>query len=59
MSMNIEYVGRDAIVDTPDVAFTYQGVRHHVTSYKLKTTAMILDWNNPHSLVITWYILLC
>ena len=34
--MNIEYIGRDAIVDTPDVAFTYQVSETPRDFYKLK-----------------------
>jgi hypothetical protein len=51
MSMNIEYVGRDAIVDTPDVAFTYQVSETPRDFYKLKGKSNDLDWNNQHSYI--------
>lgn len=46
MSMNIEYVGRDAIVETPDVAFTYQVMDNPRDSYQFKTNNNDLDWNS-------------
>ena len=46
MSMNIEYVGRDAIVDTPDVAFTYQVMDNPRDSYQFKNNNNDLDWNS-------------
>jgi len=51
MSMNIEYVGRDAIVDTADVAFTYQVSETPRDFYKLKGKSNDLDWNNQHSYI--------
>jgi hypothetical protein len=50
MSMNIEYVGRDAMVDTPDVAFTYQVSETITWLHKLKGKSNDLDWNNQHKL---------
>lgn len=42
----IEYVGRDAIVETPDVAFTYQVSETPRDFYKFKGNSNNLDWNN-------------
>jgi len=49
--MNIEYVGRDAIVDTADVAFTYQVSETPRDFYKLKDNNDNLDWNNQCSFI--------
>lgn len=49
--MNIEYIGRDAIVDTPDVAFTYQVSETPRDFYKLKSESNDLDWENSSSLI--------
>jgi len=44
--MNIEYIGRDAIIETPDVAFTYQVSETPRDFYKSKDIVDNLDWNN-------------
>lgn len=49
--MNIEYVGRDAIVETPSVAFTYQVSETPRDFYKFKTDSNNLDWNNQCSFI--------
>jgi hypothetical protein len=49
--MNIEYIGRDAIIDTPDVAFTYQVSETPRDFYKFKTDNNNLDWNSQCSFV--------
>jgi hypothetical protein len=49
--MNIEYVGRDAIVDTPNVAFTYQVSETPRDFNQLKSNDNNLDWNTKHSYV--------
>jgi hypothetical protein len=49
--MNIEYVGRDAIVDTPDVAFTYQVSETPRDFYKFKTDNNNLDWNTQANFI--------
>ena len=49
--MNIEYIGRDAIVDTPDVAFTYQVSETPRDFYKLKSESNDLDWENSSTLI--------
>ena len=49
--MNIEYVGRDAIIDTPDVAFTYQVRDTPRDFYKSKSESNNLDWNNQCSYI--------
>lgn len=49
--MNIEYIGRDAIVDTPDVAFTYQVSETPRDFYKFKTESNNLDWDNHSSFI--------
>lgn len=51
MSINIEYVGRDAIVDTPDVAFTYQVSETPRDFYQLKGKGNDLDWNNKYNYI--------
>lgn len=51
MSMNIEYVGRDAIIDTPDVAFTYQVMDNPRDSYQFKNNNNDLDWNSQCSFI--------
>lgn len=49
--MNIEYVGRDAIVDTPDVAFTYQVSETPRDLYQSNGRSNDLDWNSQCSFV--------
>lgn len=49
--MNIEYIGRDAIVDTPDVAFTYQVSENPRDFYQLKGNTNDLDWNNRYNYI--------
>jgi hypothetical protein len=49
--MNIEYIGRDAIIDTPDVAFTYQVSETPRDFYKFKTENNNLDWDSQCSYV--------
>ncbi|MBW4362487.1 hypothetical protein [Flavobacterium taihuense] len=49
--MNIEYIGRDAIIDTPDVAFTYQVSETPRDFYKFKTDNNNLDWNSQCSFI--------
>ena len=44
--MNIEYVGRDAIIDTVGVAFTYQVSETPRDFYKYRSESNSLDWNN-------------
>lgn len=51
MSMNIEYIGRDAIIDTPDVAFTYQVSETPRDFYKFKTDSNGLDWDNQTTFI--------
>lgn len=51
MSMNIEYIGRDAIVDTPDVAFTYQVSETPRDFYELKGKSNSLDWDNATTFI--------
>lgn len=43
--MNIEYIGRDAIVETPDVAFTYQVSETPRDFYQSKGKST-LNWND-------------
>lgn len=49
--MNIEYIGRDAIIDTPDVAFTYQVSETPRDFYKFKSDNNNLDWNSQCSFI--------
>ena len=49
--MNIEYIGRDAIVDTPDVAFTYQVSENPRDFYQLKGNTNDLDWNTRYNYI--------
>ncbi|WP_413998725.1 hypothetical protein ACMDB5_13190 [Flavobacterium sp. W1B] len=49
--MNIEYVGRDAIVDTPDVAFTYQVMDNPRDAYQSKSNTNDLDWSGQCSYI--------
>lgn len=44
--MNIEWIGRDAIVDTPDVAFTYQVSESPRDFQQHKERSNDLNWNN-------------
>lgn len=44
--MNIEYIGRDAIVDTPDVAFTYQVSETPRELHQENQRKNDLNWNN-------------
>ncbi|MFA9191148.1 hypothetical protein AAGV28_07165 [Flavobacterium sp. FZUC8N2.13] len=47
--MNIEYVGNGAIVDTPDVAFTYQVSETPRELHQQKQRANDLEWNNCYN----------
>lgn len=49
--MNIEYVGNGAIVDTPDVAFTYQVSETPRELHQQKERANDLEWNNCYNTV--------
>ena len=49
--MNIEYVGRDAIIDTGDVAFTYEVSDTPRDFYKQRSESNNLDWNNQHNFI--------
>lgn len=49
--MNIEYVGRDAIIQTPDVAFTYQVMDNPRDSYKFQNDDNNLEWNTQCSFI--------
>ncbi|WP_278035906.1 hypothetical protein [Flavobacterium nitratireducens] len=49
--MNIEYIGRDAIVDAPDVAFTYQVSETPRDFYKFKGDSNNLDWDSHSSFI--------
>lgn len=49
--MNIEYVGRDAIIETPDVAFTYQVSETPRDFYQLKGNTNNLDWNTKYNYI--------
>lgn len=44
--MNIDFIGRDAIVETPSVAFTYQVAETPRDFQKLRGTSNTLDWSN-------------
>ena len=49
--MNIEYIGRGAIIDTPDVAFTYQVSETPRDFYQLKDNTNNLDWNTKFNYI--------
>jgi hypothetical protein len=49
--MNIEYIGRGAIIDTPDVAFTYQVSETPRDFYQLKGNTNNLDWNTKYNYI--------
>lgn len=49
--MNIEYAGRDAIVETPNVAFTYQVSDTPRDFYQSKQSNSALDWNSSHNYI--------
>lgn len=49
--MNIEYVGRDAIVELPEVAFTYQVSESPREFQSYKGNRSNLDWNNEYNFV--------
>ena len=49
--MNIEYIGRGAIVDTEDVAFTYQVSETPRDFYQLKGNTNNLDWNTKYNYI--------
>lgn len=49
--MNIEYVGRDAIIETEQVSFSYQVAETPRDFYKFKGDSQSLDWNNQHNFV--------
>ena len=49
--MNIEYVGRDAIIQTPDVAFTYQVMDNPRDSYKFQNDDNNMEWNTQCSFI--------
>lgn len=51
MNMDIEYVGRDAIVDMPGVAFTYQISDTPREFHKLKNETSSLDWSEQYSFI--------
>ena len=44
--MNIDFIGSDAIVQTPDVAFTYQVSENPRDFSKLRGSSNTLDWSN-------------
>lgn len=48
--MNIEYVGRDAIVDTGDVSFTYQVLDNPRAVYQSRAIDT-LDWNDQSNFI--------
>lgn len=50
-TMNIEYIGRDAIVETPKVSFTYQVSETPRDFYKLKSSDDYLDWNERYNYI--------
>lgn len=54
--MGIEYVGRDAIVDTEQVAFTYQVSEVPRDFYKYKGESNNLDWNNQYNFIGDYYV---
>ena len=47
--MNIEFIGRDAIVQTPEVAFTYQTAENPRDFEKDRGTSLSLDWSNTEN----------
>lgn len=49
--MDIEYVGRDAIIETPQVAFTYQVAESPRDFYEHRGHSNNLDWNNKHNFI--------
>lgn len=49
--MTIEYIGRDAILETPDIAFTYAVSETPRDFYKLKGENNNLDWNNKYDFI--------
>jgi hypothetical protein len=49
--MNIEYIGRDAIIETPDVSFTYQVSETPRDFYQLKGNTNNLDWNTKFNYI--------
>ena len=49
--MNIEYVGRDAIIETDQIAFTYQVSETPRDFYKFKGESRNLDWNNEYNFI--------
>src|SRR6478736_1060582 len=49
--MNIEYIGRDAIIETDNVVFTYQVSEQPRDFYKLKQNDDNLDWNNAYNYI--------
>jgi hypothetical protein len=54
--MNIEYVGNGAIVDTPDVAFTYQVSETPRELHQQKQRANDLEWNNCYNTVGDYFV---
>lgn len=49
--MNIEYIGRGAIIETDNVAFTYEVSEQPRDFYKLKQHDDSLDWNNEYNFI--------
>ena len=47
--MNIEFIGRDAIIQTPDVAFTYQVSETPRDFDNLRGLSNTLDWTNHNN----------
>jgi hypothetical protein len=47
--MNIEYIGRNAIVETPEVAFTYEVSENPRDFEQNKRRNNDLDWNNTYN----------
>lgn len=54
--MNIEYIGRDAIVETEEVAFTYQISEVPRDFYKFKGESNNLDWNEKYNFIGDYYV---
>ncbi len=54
--MGIEYLGRDAIVETDQVAFTYQVSEVPRDFYKFKGESNNLDWNNQYNFIGDYYV---
>ncbi len=48
---NIEYIGNDAIIDTPQVAFTYQVSETPRDFFQFKGDSNGLDWNNKYNFI--------